>query len=128
MPGSGRKGLPVPRSPAEIVGGAGGREGLREATRVMDATGRDVSAPFREGAEQALRQPRSRHIRIAVLKEGSPSCRTGYTYDGSFTGSRVPLPSVSAARLQEAGVRVFSEGQLEESDDLLKHLEGEAAG
>jgi len=71
----------------------------------MGATGLEVSAPSREGEEQTLRQDRSRHIRIAVLKEGSPSCGMGYSYDGSFTGSRVPLPGGSAARLHEAGVR-----------------------
>ena len=115
-------GLPVPRPPAEIAGGAGGCAVLQEAARVLDATGRDVSASFREGAEQALRQARSRHIRIAVLKEGSPSCGTGYTYDGSFTGTRVSQPGVCSARLQEAGVRVFSENQLEDVDELLKNI------
>ena len=116
-------GLPVPRPPAEIAGGAGGSEVLRGAAMVMDATGRDVSAPFREGAEQALQQARSRRIRIAILKEGSPSCGTGYTYDGSFTGTRVSQPGVCAARLKKAGFRVFNENQLEEVDELLKKID-----
>jgi uncharacterized protein YbbK (DUF523 family) len=114
-------GLPVPRPPAEINRGAGGKAVLQEAAIVMDTTGRDVSAAFREGAELALQLARSRQIRIAVLKEGSPSCGTGYTYDGSFTGTRVSQPGVCAARLQAAGVRVFSENQLEDADELLKN-------
>jgi uncharacterized protein YbbK (DUF523 family) len=118
-------GLPVPRTPAEITGGAGGMEVLKGAARVRDAAGRDVSTQFRQGAEQALANAYSRHIRIAVLKEGSPSCGTGYTYDGSFSGKKVPKPGVSAARLREAGVHVFSEAQFAEADNLLKQMEGE---
>ena len=117
-------GLPVPRPPAEIAGGAGGSAVLQGTARVIDAAGRDVSAPFREGAEQTLRQARASSIRIAVLKEGSPSCGTSHTYDGSFTGARVPFPGVTTARLQEAGLRVFSEYQLAEADELLRQWEG----
>jgi len=96
--------LSVPRPPAEIADGAGGMEVLKGAARVVDATGRDVSAQFRQGAGQALQLARSRRIRIAILKEGSPSCGTGYTYDGNFTRTKVPHPGVCAARLQETGV------------------------
>jgi uncharacterized protein YbbK (DUF523 family) len=120
-------GLPVPRPPAEISAGAGGMEVLRGTARVMASDGKDVSAPFREGAELALQLARSRRIRVAVLKEGSPSCGTGYTYDGSFMGKRVAFPGVTAARLREAGVWVFREAQLEEADQLLKKLEGKEA-
>ena len=116
-------GLSVPRPPAEITGGAGGMEVLEGTAKVMDATGLDVSAQFRQGAGQALELARSRRIRIAILKEGSPSCGTGYTYDGTFTGIRVPHPGVCAALLQEMGVQVFNEEQLKQADELLKQLE-----
>ena len=121
-------GLTTPRAPAEIAEGAGGLEVLRQAAKVMDATGRDVSEQFRQGARQALQLVRSKGIRIAVLKEGSPSCGTGYTYDGSFTGKKVNQVGVAAAGLREAGVRVFSEAQLPQADELLKLLEAEEAG
>jgi uncharacterized protein YbbK (DUF523 family) len=116
-------GLPTPRAPAEIAEGVGGLDVLREAARVMDATGRDVSEQFRRGAGQALQLVCSKGIRIAVLKEGSPSCGTGYTYDGSFTGKKVVQPGVTAAGLREAGIRVFSEAQLQQADELLKLLQ-----
>ncbi len=121
-------GLPVPRAPAEIEQGAGGMEVLKGAARVMDPSRGDVTAQFRQGAEQALQLAHSRRIRMAVLKEGSPSCGTAYTYNGSFSGTRVALPGVTAARLQEAGVRVFSETQLEKAEEWLRRLEAEAAG
>jgi uncharacterized protein YbbK (DUF523 family) len=116
-------GLPVPRPRAEIACGAGGLNVIAAEAAVVDATGRDVSAAFVLGAEQALERASSRRIRIAVLKEGSPSCGTGFTYDGTFTGTRVPRPGVAAALLRQAGVHVFSEGQLEEAEALLKQLE-----
>jgi uncharacterized protein YbbK (DUF523 family) len=118
-------GLSVPRPPAEIAAGAGGMEVLKGAVRVMDACGRDVSAQFRQGAGQALELARSKCIQIAILKEGSPSCGTGYTYDGNFTGTKVPHPGVCAALLQEMGVQVFNEAQLKQADELLYQLEAE---
>jgi uncharacterized protein YbbK (DUF523 family) len=121
-------GLPVPRAPAEIRAGAGGTAVLKGAAIVLDATGRDVSAQFLEGAEQSLNRARASRIRIAILKEGSPSCGTGYIYDGSFTGKKVAGAGVTAARLREAGVQVFSELKLEEADELLRRLERDPYG
>jgi uncharacterized protein YbbK (DUF523 family) len=119
-------GLGVPRRPAEIEGGVGGARVIAATARVVDDEGHDVSAAFVSGAEHALRQARLRAIRIAVLKEGSPSCGSGYVYDGSFTGARVANPGVTAAMLQGAGIRVFSELQLAEADAMLRELEGES--
>ena len=120
--------LSVPRPPAEIADGAGGMEVLKGAARVVEATGRDVSAQFRQGAGQALQLARSRRIRIAILKEGSPSCGTGFTYDGNFTGTKVPHSGVCATLLKEMGVQVFNESQLKQADTLLRQLEAEKPG
>jgi uncharacterized protein YbbK (DUF523 family) len=118
-------GLPIPRPPAKIADGAGGLKVLAGVAKVVDANGRDVSAHFAKGAEQALDLARSRNIRVAVLKEGSPSCGSSFTYDGSFTAMKTPYPGVTAALLRQAGVHVFSEAQFEEADNLLKQLEAE---
>jgi uncharacterized protein YbbK (DUF523 family) len=116
-------GLPVPRPPAEIAHGAGGLKVLNGAAKVLDGTGRDVTAHFVTGAVQALACARAKGIRIAILKEGSPSCGTGFTYDGTFTARRVPRPGVTAALLQQAGLHVFSETQLAEAERLLEQIE-----
>jgi uncharacterized protein YbbK (DUF523 family) len=116
-------GLSVPRAPAEIEGGAGGFKILENAARVVDSTGRDVSLQFVRGAEHTLAKARSKGIRIAVLKEGSPSCGMSYTYDGTFSGTKVALPGVTTALLQQAGIHVFSEAQLEDADSLLQKLD-----
>ena len=117
-------GLGVPRPPAEIEGGVGGARVIAGSARVVDDKGRDVSAAFVAGAEQALRQAGLKGIRVAVLKEGSPSCGSAFVYDGSFTGARVAHPGVTTAMLQGAGIRVFSEAQLAEADAMLRELEG----
>ena len=117
-------GLPVPRPRAEIAHGANGMQVLAGIANAFDSNGRDVSAYLVRGAEQALERARAKQIRIAVLKEGSPSCGTGFTFDGTFTDTRVPNRGVTATLLQQAGVHVFSEAQLAEADAFLKRIEG----
>lgn len=119
-------GLGVPRRPAEIEGGVGGARVIARTARVVDDDGQDVSAAFVTGAEHALAQARIKGIRLALLKEGSPSCGSGYVYDGSFSGARVANAGVTAAMLQYAGIRVFSELQIAEADALLRELDGES--
>lgn len=118
-------GLPVPRPPAEIAGGAGGLAVLAGTAKVVDASGGDSSLPFVAGARQVLARALSGSIRIAVLKEGSPSCGSEFTHDGTFSGKRLPRPGVTAALLLQSGIRVFSEDRLEQADELLRRLEAE---
>lgn len=116
-------GLPVPRPPAEIVAGAGGAAVLAGLAKVMDATANDVSAEFMAGARSVLQLAMARRIRIAVLKEGSPSCGSSRIYDGTFSAVRVPGRGVATALLESAGVRVFSEERFIEADAFLLKLE-----
>ena len=97
---------------------------LAGIANALDSNGRDVSAYLVRGAEQALERARAKQIRIAVLKEGSPSCGTGFTFDGTFTDTRIPNRGVTATLLEQAGVHVFSEAQLAEADAFLKSIEG----
>lgn len=116
-------GLPVPRPPAEIAGGAGGHSVLDKDALVLDDAGRDVTAHFVKGAETALASARAKDIRVAVLKEGSPSCGSSLIHDGSFTSTKVPGSGVTAACLRRAGIHVFSETELDEAESLLTRLE-----
>ncbi|MDR3409713.1 MAG: DUF523 domain-containing protein [Formivibrio sp.] len=120
-------GLPVPRPPAEITQGAGGMKVLAGLARVVDSSGQDFSAEFSKGAELALERTQKMGIRIAVLKEGSPSCGTNTIYDGTFSGNKVANRGVTAALLQQAGIHVFSEMQIEEANRLLVRLEAETS-
>ena len=86
-------GLPTPRAPSE-----------RQGERVVSSLGADVTAQYRRGAEEALR--------LAVLKERSPSCGSGAIYDGTFTGTVTEGWGTAAALLRRHGVRVLGESQL----------------
>lgn len=87
--------------------GAGGLKVLAGIARVVDSNGGDVSAYLISDAKQALELARARHIRVAVLKEGSPSCGAGFIFDGTFTDTRVEDRGVTATTLQQAGVHAF---------------------
>ena len=109
-------GLGTPRPPSEIVH----LEGLR---RVVANTGRDVTAAFERGAALALEQALADDVRVAVLKEGSPSCGSTWTYDGTFTGTRVPADGVATALLRRRGIQVFSEEELAAAAALVERLD-----
>jgi uncharacterized protein YbbK (DUF523 family) len=104
-------GLPVPRVPAEIQGGDG-FDVLAGRSSIVTRDGTDVTAPFRDGAAGALAAALTHGVRIAILKDGSPSCGNSYVYDGSFSKSRVKGKGIATALLEEHGIHVFSEGQI----------------
>jgi uncharacterized protein YbbK (DUF523 family) len=101
-------GLPVPRPPAEIVGGDG-QAVLDGQARVVTLEGEDVTEAFLAGARQALETAQRLGIRQAVLKDDSPSCGCGRIYDGTFSGRMVSGQGVTAALLQRNGITVLSE-------------------
>lgn len=88
-------GLPIPRTPAELVNG-----------KVVTAAGADVDAAFRAGAEKALAIARENGAELAILQPRSPSCGATEVYDGTFTGTKIPGQGVFAALLRENGVPV----------------------
>lgn len=116
-------GLPTPRPAAEIIGGQGAAV-LDGQQQVLTQSGVDVSAAFQQGAEAALALVARYAIKVAVLKANSPSCGNQQTYDGSFTGTRVPGEGVTAAALRRAGVLVFNETQLAAAEAALQQLAG----
>ena len=115
-------GLPVPRPPAEIAGGDGGAV-LRGQAAVGDSSGLDLTAVFVNGARAALDAARRSGARLAVLKDGSPSCATTYIHDGTFRGQRDRGQGVTAALLGEAGIQLFNEHQLEAAAAFVAQLE-----
>jgi uncharacterized protein YbbK (DUF523 family) len=117
-------GLPVPRPPAEMVGGDG-RSVLKGEAHVRDRTGADVTQAFAQGARSALEAGVVGGARLAILKDGSPSCGTTFVYDGTFRGQRSQGLGVTAALLEQAGIRVFNERQIEEAAAFLASLESE---
>jgi uncharacterized protein YbbK (DUF523 family) len=117
-------GLPTPRPPAEIVGPrAGDGTDVRQLAVVRTRDGTDVTAAYLAGADEALELVERHGIRVAILKDGSPSCGTSFTYDGTFSGARLAAPGVTAAMLAAHGVRLFSEREIDAADAWLRLLE-----
>jgi uncharacterized protein YbbK (DUF523 family) len=105
-------GLGTPRPRAERIG-----------LRVLTEIGDDVTRAFVRGAELAREMAREHAIRIAVLKDGSPSCGSSTIHDGSFTGRRVSGAGITTDVLRADGVVVFSERQIADAAAYLAALE-----
>lgn len=76
--------------------------------RVVNIEGKDVTAEFLAGAQEALRIAQRWGIKEAVLKTRSPSCGVGQIYDGSFSGRLKEGEGVTAALLRREGIIVKS--------------------
>lgn len=91
-------GLCVPRPPCERLG-----------ERVLSKDGRDVTAHFAAGAQKARDLAIEHGIKLAILKERSPSCGSSTIYDGSFSGRIIAGQGITAALLRSHGLTVVSE-------------------
>ena len=78
-------GLPIPREPAEIVGGDGVDVWAQRA-KVVTISGEDVTEQFTKGAKIAYQKLQEQGITQLILKEKSPSCGSQTIYDGNFSG------------------------------------------
>ncbi len=105
-------GLPVPRPPAEITGGDGA-DVLKGHAKIVNQDGLDVTAEFVAGAEKAADLVRNLGLGFAILKDGSPSCGNTRIYDGTFTGKVLHGKGVTAVRLEQQGVPVFTEKEID---------------
>ncbi|MGV1870642.1 DUF523 domain-containing protein [Agrobacterium rosae] len=112
-------GMAVPRPPAEIEKGASGLDVLEGRARVLEVTGSDVTTQFIAGAQKALAFARANDCAYALLIDGSPSCGSVAIYDGSFSGRKHAGNGVTAALLQQAGIAVYSDHQIDDLASLL---------
>ena len=116
-------GLPVPRPPHEIVGSGGGAAVIRGEARIEQKNGEDGTDFFLKGAKNSLKVAKENKVRMAVLKEGSPSCGSSLIYDGTFSRTKFAGSGVTAALLSQNGIKVFNENQISEANEYLKSLE-----
>lgn len=112
-------GMAVPRPPAEIADSATGEDVLAGKARVMEITGGDVTQGFLQAAENALALARETGCRYALLIDSSPSCGSGFIYDGTFSGGQHKGHGVTAALLKRAGIEVYSDREI---DSLVERL------
>jgi uncharacterized protein YbbK (DUF523 family) len=112
-------GLPVPRNPAEISG-KDGFEVLDGKAIVGNKIGEDVTLFYLTGAARALETAIKNNIKIAVLKEKSPSCGNSFIYDGTFTRTLKPGKGVTAALFERNGIHVFNEQEIKKAVEFIE--------
>ncbi len=95
-------GLKTPRDPSEIKG-----------DKVLSSKGRDVTRNFNEGAEKALNICKYLNIKLAILKEGSPSCGSNEIYDGTFSNKKKKGEGITTSLLRKNGIKVINENEIE---------------
>ncbi len=105
-------GLSTPREPAEI-----------SFERVVTESNIDVTEAFFRGASETLSLCRQHSIRVAILTELSPSCGSNQIYDGSFTRQRINGEGITTSLLRNHGIKVFSQHQISDAIDELKHFD-----
>lgn len=102
-------GMKTPRFKSEI-----------KENKVINEKGKDVTDLFLDGAYWAYLIAFKYKIKLAILKEKSPSCGVYKIYDGSFSNKLIDGQGITAKKLIENGVKVINE---EEAILLLKKLE-----
>lgn len=101
-------GLPTPRNGARIVQGDG-YDVLEGRSKVLTDDGQDVTAQYIRGAYEVLRIAKALDISGSILKQGSPSCGSGFTQGGYSKRSVVKGDGVTAALLKKNGIEVYCE-------------------
>lgn len=96
-------GLSIPRNPSE-----------QQGEQVIMDNGKDVTYQFNRGAELAYNICLALQIKIAILKERSPSCGVHQIYDGTFKGVKIDGMGVTASLLKRKGISVYSEDEIPE--------------
>ncbi len=91
-------GLPTPRIPCELING-----------RAITRDGVDVTDALLAGAEKILKLASEKSVRLAILKEKSPSCGSTTVYDGSFSGRIISGQGLTTALLRKRGILVINE-------------------
>lgn len=94
-------GLPTPRIPAE-----------RLQNKVINKDGIDVTNEFEKGAEEVLKVAKFYNVKMAILKEKSPSCGLGKIYDGTFSKTLIEGNGVTADLLIKNGIKIIGESSI----------------
>ncbi|EHI98204.1 protein of unknown function DUF523 [Clostridium sp. DL-VIII] len=113
-------GLSTPRNPVELNNEAS--EVINGNGKALSNKGEDVTKQFINGAYETLRIAKELGATKAVLKEGSPSCGSNYIYDGTFIGNKIKGKGITTQLLENEGITVFSDEDLEINNSKLVYL------
>ena len=95
-------GMTTPRLPSEILKNNGNK-------LVINKNGEEVTNFFEKGAKEALNIAKLVNSKVAILKDGSPSCGSNFIYDGNFSGNKIKGEGITASLFRKNGIKVFSE-------------------
>ena len=98
-------GLSTPRVPCEIVS--------FNPLKILDKNGTNQTEYFLEGAQKTLQLCVKNNITKAILKSNSPSCSSGFIYDGTFSGIKKEGLGVTAHLLIKNNIEVLDEFEIE---------------
>ena len=96
-------GLTIPRCPSEING-----------KKIINKDGKDVTDSFLLGAKKVLELAKKEEVKIAILKEKSPSCGSNLIYDGTFTNTLIKGMGITSKILKDEGIRVLNENNYQD--------------
>lgn len=96
-------GLSIPRIPSEIINNS-----------VINKEKIDVTKEFTKGAIKTLELAKKNNIKVAILKDGSPSCGSSYIYNGTFTHTRINNLGITSKLLKANGIIVLNENNYKE--------------
>ncbi len=91
-------GLPMLREPCEIKNNA-----------VISESGKDYTKEYIEGAKKAVSLCHFFGIKIAILKDRSPSCGSRTIHDGSFKNNMIEGLGLTARALIADGIKVYAD-------------------
>lgn len=97
-------GLSIPRIPSEII---------LNTTAVINKESQDVTKEFTLGAKLSLDIAKKYNVKLALLKDGSPSCGSSYIYDGTFTSIKVNGYGITTRLLIENNIKVYNENEID---------------
>jgi len=96
-------GLDTPREGCEIIAQANG------SLKILSQRGLDCTSEFKNGAQRVLEMAKVCQIDKVILKANSPSCGSGYIYDGTFSGKLTEGYGVTSKLLIENDIKVYNE-------------------
>ena len=96
-------GLSIPRDKSE-----------RLNDKVFSEKKKDVTKQFAFGAEMAYNICLYLGIKVAILKESSPSCGVHEIYNGYFENRKIKGKGFTTQLLENKGIRVISENEIED--------------
>ena len=96
-------GLDTPRKPCEIIIKTNG------GVKVVSKCGLDCTSEFQNGAQKVMEMAKICQVKKVILKANSPSCGSGFIYDGTFSGKLIEGDGVTSKLLLENDIEVYNE-------------------